>query len=88
VKLDSDTYALVLNNVRKQRTEIRQVSLQSPNVLSEPVALYQFDEVQQANLLLDIENEIWFMYYRTHENSYGVKLAPAGDKPLPTFSAP
>ena len=88
VKLDSDTYALVLNNVREQRTEIRQVSLESPNVLSEPVAVYQFDEVQQANLMLDTENEIWFMYYRTNENSYGVKLAPAGDKPLPTLAVP
>ncbi len=88
VKLDFDTYMLVLNNVREQRTEIRQVSLESPNVLGEPLAVYQFDEVQQANLLLDTESEIWFMYYRTNENSYGVKLAPAGDKPLPTPSAP
>jgi hypothetical protein len=56
--------------------------------VSEPVAVYQFDEVQQAVLLLDEENETWFMYYRTHENSYGVKLAPADDKPLPTSSTP
>jgi hypothetical protein len=88
IKLDSDTYALILNNVREGRTEVRSVSLQSPNIVSEPVAVYQFDEVQQAVLLLDEENETWFMYYRTHENSYGVKLAPAGDKPLPTSSTP
>jgi hypothetical protein len=76
VKLDSDTYAFILNNVREQRTEIRLMSLQTPHILSEPVAVYQFDEVQQAALLLDQENETWFMYYRTHENSYGVKTAP------------
>jgi hypothetical protein len=88
VKLDQDTYALILNNVREKRTEVRQASLQTPNSLSEPVAVYQFDEVQQAVLLLDEENEIWFMYYRTLENSYGVKLAPAGDERLPAPSTP
>jgi len=88
VKLDPNTYALILNNVREKRTEVRQVSWQTPNLISEPVVVYQFDEVQQAVLVLDEENEIWFMYYRTFENSYGVKLAPAGDKPLPTPSTP
>lgn len=76
VKLDSDAYAIILNNVRERRTEVRLMSLQTPHILSEPVAVYQFDEVQQAALLLDEENETWFMYYRTHENSYGVKTAP------------
>lgn len=76
VKLESDIYALILNNVRERRTEVRLVSLQSPNRVSEPVAIYQFDEIQQAVLLLDEESENWFMYYRTHENSYGVKTAP------------
>jgi hypothetical protein len=52
------------------------MSLALPDILSEPVAVYQFDEVQQAVLLLDEESETWFMYYRTHENSYGVKTAP------------
>ena len=88
VKLTQDTYALILNNVREQRTEVRLVSLQAPNIISDPVAVYQFDEVQQAVLLLDEENEIWFMYYRTFANSYGVKLAPAGDEPLPAPSTP
>jgi hypothetical protein len=88
VKLDRDTYALILNNVREHRTEIRQVSRQTPNLISEPVVVYQFDGVQQAVLLLDKEDEIWFMYYRTLENSYGVKLAAAGDKPLPAPSVP
>ena len=76
IQLDADTYALVLNNVREKRTEVRLVSLQRPNIVSEPVAIYRFDEVQQAVLLLDEEKDIWFMYYRTHENSYGVKTAP------------
>jgi hypothetical protein len=86
--LTQDTYALILNDVRQHRIEVRQVSLQTPNILSEPIAVYQFDEVQQAVLLLDRENETWFMYYRTFANTYGVKLAPAGDKPLPTPSTP
>lgn len=76
VKLESDIYAIVLNNVRERRTEVRLMSLHAPHILSVPVAVYQFDEIQQAALLLDEENETWFMYYRTHENSYGVKLAP------------
>jgi hypothetical protein len=88
VKLDQDTYALVLNNVRERRIEVRLVSVQTPYRVSEPVAAYQFDEVQQATLLLDAENEIWFMYYRSSGNGYGVKLAPAGDKPLPAPSTP
>ena len=76
VKLNSDTYALILNNVREKRTEIRLVSLQTPYLVSEPIAVYHFDDVQQATLLLDDEKQIWFMYYRTHKNSYGVKTAP------------
>lgn len=88
VKLDQDRYALVLNNVREGRIEVRLVSKQTPYNVSEPVAVYQFDGVQQATLLLDAENEIWFMYYRTFTNSYGVKLAPTGDEPLPTPSFP
>ena len=88
LRLDSDTYVVTLNNVRTKRTEIRLLSLHSPNKLSEPLAVYQFDEVQQAVLLLDEENGVWFLYYRTHENSYGVKLAPAGETPLPTSVVP
>ena len=88
VKLDQGIYALMLNNVREQWTEVRLLSLQTPNILSEPVAAYDFDEVQQAVFLLDEADEIWFMYYRTLANSYGVKLASASDKPLPTPSTP
>jgi hypothetical protein len=88
VRLDQETYAIILNNVREGRTEVRLLSIQTPSVLSEPVMVYQFDEVRQAVLLLDEEFETWFMYYRTSANSYGVKLAPAGDRPLPTPSVP
>jgi hypothetical protein len=88
VRLDQNTYAIVLNNVRERRTEVRLLSIQTPNMLSEPVVVYQFDGVQQSVLLLDEEIETWFMYYRTPDNSYGVKLAPAGDRPLPTPSVP
>lgn len=76
VRLDEDLYAVILNNVREKRTEVRLMSSRSPNVLSEPVIVYQFDDIQQATFLLDEESKTWFMYYRTHENSYGVKLAP------------
>ena len=75
VKLDEETYAIVLNNVREKWTEVRLVSPGSPQILSEPVAIYQFDDVQQAVLLLDQEKQTWFLYYRTFDNSYGVKLA-------------
>ncbi|MEO8355883.1 MAG: hypothetical protein ABI621_08215 [Chloroflexota bacterium] len=57
VKLDSDTYALILNNIRDRRTEVRLMSLQTPNALSEPVVVYKFDEAQQAVILLDEEKE-------------------------------
>lgn len=83
VKVHPGTYALILNNVRERRTAVRLLSIGTPHVLSEPVEVYQFDEVQQATLLLDEERELWFMYYRTYANSYGVKLAPAGNQPLP-----
>jgi len=77
IKLDSDTYAITLNNVRERRTEVRLTSIHAPYLLSEPVVVYRFEEVQQAAILFDEENETWLMYYRTNENSYGVKVAPA-----------
>lgn len=77
VRLDTEKYALILNNVREKRTEVRLGFFNSPNTLSEPVAIYQFEEVQQAILFLDRQLDTWFMYYRTFDNSYGVKLAPA-----------
>jgi hypothetical protein len=88
VRLDPEIFALILNNVREKRTEVRLVHFQSPSTVSEPVVVYQFDDVQQMIILLDEDTQTWFMYYRTFENSYGVKLAPAADKPLPTSSTP
>jgi hypothetical protein len=77
-KLDQDTYALILNNGREKHIEVRLVSLQTPNILSEPVAVYQFAEVQQAVFLLDEEKGNWFMYYYDLTmDRYGVKVAPA-----------
>ena len=77
-KVSQDIYALILNNHREERTEVRLVSLNAPAVLSEPVAVYDFDEVVQAVLLLDEERKTWFMYYYdTNWVRYGVKVAPA-----------
>lgn len=78
VKLGHDRYALILNNSRENRTEVRLMSLQAPNSLSEPVAEYQFTEVEQAIFLLDEEKGAWFLYYYDlARNGYGVKTAPA-----------
>lgn len=88
VKLDEDTYAIILNNVREKRTEVRLMSPRSPDILSEPVAVYKFDDVQQAVLLLDQEKQTWFMYYRTFENSYGVKLAAVVNENVPIARLP
>jgi hypothetical protein len=77
VKVSQDTYALMLNNGREKRTEVRLMSLQAPNILGEPVAVYQFAEVEQAVFLLDEEKATWFMYYYDLTgNGYGVKTAP------------
>ena len=77
-KVGQHTYALILNNHREETTEVRLVSLKAPAILSEPVAVYDFDEVVQAVLLLDEEKQKWFMYYYdTNWVRYGVKVAPA-----------
>jgi hypothetical protein len=77
-KVGQDLYALILNNHREETTEVRLVSLNAPAILSEPVAVYDFDEVLQAVLLLDEEKKMWFMYYYdTNWVRYGVKVAPA-----------
>ncbi len=76
VKVSQDTYALILNNGRESRTEVRLMSLPTPNVLSGPVAVYQFAEVEQAVFLLDEEKKTLFMYYYDlNRNGYGVKTA-------------
>jgi hypothetical protein len=79
VKRSPGEYALILNNVREKRTEVRLISTNAPNKVSEPVAVYQFAEVQQAFILFDADKQTWFMYYRTHDNQYGVKVAQIDD---------
>jgi hypothetical protein len=84
VKIGNGQYALILNNVRANKTEVRLMSMDEPNRLSEPVVTYQLESNQQATLLLDEERKTWFMFYR-YEDGYGVKLAPAG---VPDHSPP
>lgn len=86
-KVGPGTYALFLNDVTRSTTEVRLVSLTAPNQLSAPVAVYQFDGVQQTTVLLDQAAGTWFMYYRG-PNSYGVKLAPAGRRDTTPPTAP
>jgi len=87
VKIDQLTYALILNNVRENRTEVRLTSLQMPNEVSAPLVSYQFEGIQQATLLLDQEKGSWFLYYRAPD-SYGVMVAPAGATDITPPSKP
>ena len=80
-------YAIFLNEVTDPRTEVRIMSTDYPDMLSEPVQVYRFDEVQQATVLLDEGTRTWFMYYRGI-SGYGVKLAPAGEPDTIPPSAP
>jgi hypothetical protein len=82
-RVGPETYALFLNDVTQPRTEVRTVSLSTPNQLSAPIETYQFDEVQQATFFLDEETSTWFMFYRG-DGFYGVKTAPAGEPEPPT----
>jgi hypothetical protein len=75
-KVGDGVYALFLNDVTARTTEVRLVSLDSPNRVSRPVETYRFEEAMQATVLLDEETGTWFMYYRG-EDMYGVKLASA-----------
>jgi hypothetical protein len=75
VKINQETYALILNNVRENRTDVRLFSLASPNKVSAPEVTYQFEGIQQLNIFLDVEKETWFLYYRAPDR-YGVMLAP------------
>jgi hypothetical protein len=86
-KIGPDTYALFLNDQFKSRVEVRTVSLNAPNQLSEPVAIYPLEKAYEACILLDEQTSTWFMYYRT-ENGYGVKLAPAGEPDTTPPTAP
>jgi hypothetical protein len=78
-KISDNTYAVIINNVRQNRTEVRLLTTDQPGKLSRPVVTYPLEQNQQAVLLLDQEKNTWFMYYRSEE-SYGVKLAPAGER--------
>jgi hypothetical protein len=76
-RIDDNYYALILNNVRTKRTEVRLTSLDAPDRMSEPIAVYDLGDAQQAVFYLDRDVRTWFMYYRAPDY-YGVKLAPAG----------
>jgi hypothetical protein len=78
-KISDDTYAVIINNVRQNKTEVRLLNTDQPGKLSRPVVTYPLEQNQQAVLLLDQEKNTWFMYYRSEE-AYGVKLAPAGER--------
>jgi hypothetical protein len=80
-KVGPEIYAIFTNWVTDPRTEVRLVSMEAPDKLSEPIRTYQFEDVTQATILLDEETYTWFMYYRD-EDRYGVKLAPAGSPDL------
>ncbi len=77
-QISPNTYALFVSDVVAGTTTVYTVSPGAPATLSAPVAIYQFDEVQQATVLLDNATNTWFMYYRS-AGYYGLKLAPAGN---------
>jgi hypothetical protein len=74
-KVGPSTYAIFTNWVTDPRTEVRLMSLDIPDRLSDPVEVYRFDDVTQATVVLDKERNTWFMYYRGVDR-YGVKVAP------------
>ena len=76
--MDSDTYAVFINDVRVPRIEVRTFSTSDPTDLSAPLETYQWPDVAQATVLLDSETNTWFMYYRNADQTrYGAKTAPA-----------
>jgi len=87
VKVGQGVYALLLNDVTARKTEVRIVSLSSPDRLSAPVETYRFEEATQATVLVDEDRRTWFMYYRG-EDMYGVKLAPVGEPDSTSPTAP
>jgi hypothetical protein len=77
VKVGPGIYAIFTNWVTDPRTEVRLMSVDAPDRLSEPIQTYRFEDVSQATVILDEETDTWFMYYRNRNASaYGVKLAP------------
>lgn len=84
-RLDAHTYALFLHNNDDPQTavhELRIVSPDSPNQVSEPIARYEFDNVLKATILYDPDIHTWFLYYRhTDFDRYGVKIARTDGQP-------
>jgi hypothetical protein len=79
-KIGQDYYVLFTSNFNAQSgslIEARTMSLEKPNLLSEPVVQYRFKDVSIGTIYLDMEQMTWFMYYRSNDfNWYGVKTAP------------
>jgi hypothetical protein len=86
-KISDGKYAVILNNLRQNRTEVRILSTDQPGMLSPPVVTYPIGKNQEAILLLDQGKNTWFMYYRSEEE-FGVKLAPAGERDTSPPTAP
>lgn len=86
-KVGEDIFAIVLNNLREKKIEIRLLSLSTPQIISTPVVTYQFDDVSQATIWLDEEKRTWFMFYQG-AGRYGVKLAPIEEPYLTQPTAP
>lgn len=85
-KIDSDIYALFINNIRNANgptLTVYTVDLNNPASLSTPIQSYQFDNAVQGIVYLDEEKETWFMFYRSSDfESYGVKIAAANGQRL------
>ncbi len=77
-KVGEGIFAIFTNWVSEPRTEVRLMSIDTPDRLSRPIRTYEFDGVSQATIMLDEETQTWFMYYRA-EDRYGIMLAPAGN---------
>jgi hypothetical protein len=79
-RIGQDSYVLFTSNFNAQSgslIEARTMSLEKPNLLSEPVVQYRFEGVSLATVHLDMERLTWFLYYKTDDfNWYGVKTAP------------
>lgn len=78
-KIDDNTYALLSKHADRDEIEVRLMSPDMPQHLSEPVVIYEFDGIRQTAILFDSDTNTWFMYYRDFiQDWYGLKLAPAG----------
>lgn len=79
-KIGPGSYVIFTSNSRNRAGPViqaRMLSLDQPNLLSEPVAEYRFEDASLATVYLDLESMKWFMYYQSADyNWYGVKTAP------------